>query len=700
MQARQPHSEKASKGAGRGWFLALVIFAALGVVGGWFWLREPTLREGTELSGLSPLATASDREVYANYAGSKSCQYCHQVEFDLWKNSHHGLAEREIQPDMDNAAFNPARSFKHGTQTSQAIAVNGDFKIVTLGFQTNIQPYRVERVIGHDPVRQFLTAAPGGRWQVHEASYDPRLNQWFDVYGDEDRKPGEWGHWTGGGMNWNSRCAECHNTRLRKHYDETTDTYHTTMAEMSVGCEACHGPLKKHVEWRRAHVFSKSKEPAFARLTPVQEMDTCGSCHARQDNLTGNFQPGDSFYDHYSLSILDSAERWYPDGQVKDEDYEFTSFLSSRMHQSGVTCQDCHNPHSMKARLPGNNLCLRCHNGSFPKAPVITAAEHTHHKSGGKGDECVGCHMPVTVYMQRQARHDHGMTIPDPLLSKQLGIPNACNRCHADKSDFWSLTYTEQWYGGKMNRHTRERAQWIAAAQKGEDSAKQYLLVMVTGTNESPYWRAVAGSLLWRWVNDPNAKAALVTALNNDFPPVREAAVRSLAEVEHPENIPALNQTLNDSARSVRVAGAWTLRATVDMQSRAGRELRSALDLDADQPTGQFHKAMLLFSRQQTEAALEHLQKAVVQDPFSPPLRYELGEVLAQMGRVAEGLETLSKAESLSPDDPQIPYACANILLKNGRYTEARAALNRALKVQPNFEPALELLQHLPSDNH
>jgi hypothetical protein len=201
VQANQPHSEKSTKIRGRGWFAALAILVVLGVVGGWLWLRQRALQDGTESSGTSPLPTASDREVYANYAGSRSCQYCHQVEFDLWKSSHHAFAEREIQPEMDNAAFDPARAFKHGTQTSQVDADNGDFKIVTLGFKTNIQPYRVERVIGHDPVGQFLTAAPGGRWQVHEASYDPQSNQWSDVYGDEDRKPGEWGHWTGGGMN-------------------------------------------------------------------------------------------------------------------------------------------------------------------------------------------------------------------------------------------------------------------------------------------------------------------------------------------------------------------------------------------------------------------------------------------------------------------------------------------------------------------
>jgi hypothetical protein len=200
--------------------------------------------------------------------------------------------------------------------------------------------------------------------------------------------------------------------------------------------------------------------------------------------LTGEFKPGDSFFDHFSLEILDESGRWYPDGQVKDEDYEFASFLGSRMMQSGVQCRDCHRAHSGE----GNALCLRCRQGKdpgFTNAPAINPAEHGHHKLNGKGGECTGCHMPVTVYMQRHPRHDHSFTIPDPLLTKELGIPNACNRCHADKSVDWAVKYAEQWYGAKMDRHTRERAQWIGAALRGEESAKAKLTGMLSGGTES-----------------------------------------------------------------------------------------------------------------------------------------------------------------------------------------------------------------------
>jgi predicted CXXCH cytochrome family protein len=628
---------------------------------------------------------------FSAYAGLESCRECHQVEYNLWKESHHALAERPLQAS-DQIAFNPSRSFKHGSDTTIARVENSQCQVVTRGLDDQVRPYPVVRVIGNEPLIQFLTPFPGGRYQVQEASYKPESNQWFFVYGDDIRNSGEYGHWTGRGMNWNSQCAECHNTDLHKNYDIVADNYHTAMAEMAVGCEACHGPMKAHNEWQKAHPHSTLSDPTISNLSPSRIVGLCGSCHSRNTDLTGNFKPGDSLYDHYSLDILDYSGHWYPDGQIKDEDYEFESFISSKMYQNGVTCLDCHNPHSAKNALQGNDLCMRCHNGSYPKAPKIDVVEHKH----GCSSDCIGCHMPVTVYMQQQPRHDHGFTIPDPLLTKELNIPNACNRCHTDKTTDWALKHTEQWYGTKMNRPTRERTQWIANVENGDAGAKDKMIGLLVDTNQSPYWQAVAATFLSQWDNDPAAQTALITALHNEHPLVRERAVRALEPVVGNTNVMAvLKLMLNDPLRNVRVATAWAMRSMVDMQSLAGQNLQRMLDLEADQPTGQYEEAMFMLSRQQPEDALPHLQKATAWDPISPPFLCAQAQVQDQLGQLDEALKTLDRAAKAVPDDPHIPYVRAEILERNGRYDDARIAANQALKIQPDFQPAAELLQDL-----
>src|SRR5262249_18395388 len=149
-------------------------------------------------------------------------------------------------------------------------------------------------------------------------------------------------------------------------------------------------------------------------------LDYCGFCHARRSDLTGDFKPGDNFNDHFHLATVDYSDVFYPDGQNREEDYEYTAFLGSRMNFRGVTCLDCHNPHSAKTILPGNWLGMRCHKGTYTNAPLIDPADHGRHKVYGyapdgkatnfdlmtydpktikeTGGECVNCHMPQTAY--------------------------------------------------------------------------------------------------------------------------------------------------------------------------------------------------------------------------------------------------------------------------------------------------------------
>src|SRR5690242_6782303 len=242
----------------------ILLVLTLGAGASIIWLALKAGRAGANQlvsHGANTPSQVSQTDSYADYGGLESCRECHETEYNQWKFSHHGLAERKPLPAMDDAAFIPARSFVIGTQKTSVFSTNGHYELITTGLHGSHETFAVERILADSPLRQMLIPFPGGRLQATEVAWDPRSNQWFDVYGNEDRKPGEWGHWTGRGMNWNSMCAVCHNTRLRKNYDAASDTYHTTMAENGVGCESCHGPMKDHNVWQRAHKGQSLPDP-------------------------------------------------------------------------------------------------------------------------------------------------------------------------------------------------------------------------------------------------------------------------------------------------------------------------------------------------------------------------------------------------------------------------------------------------------
>ena len=235
-------------------------------------------------------------------------------------------------------------------------------------------------------------------------------------------------HWTGRNQTWNYMCADCHSTNLRKNYNLAGDSYATTWSEINVSCESCHGPGSNHVTWAGVKSGPASESDANGLIVHLRrasgswvredsnpktlhwkgqtrtrtELETCAPCHSRRHPITSNYQPGQSFADSYVPSLLDSGV-YYADGQILEEDYEYGSFLQSKMHRLGVTCSDCHNPHSGKLASPNlNAVCGGCH---LPEK--FNTPEHHHHKAESTGAVCANCHMPSKTYMVVDARRDH-----------------------------------------------------------------------------------------------------------------------------------------------------------------------------------------------------------------------------------------------------------------------------------------------------
>lgn len=626
---------------------------------------------------------------------SATCRECHAEVFAAWSGTDHANANQLIASAELEAAFAAPQDNVAG-ETTYRMEVRADGHHVVVGAGTAHETdYRVHSVLGYHPSRQMLVETEEGRLQPVELTWDVEREEWFGVFGDEVRRPGEWGHWAGRGMNWNSMCAQCHMTGYQKNYDAATDHYASSWVEQGVSCIQCHGPTPPD------HGQPNAKPWRMERTASEQ---TCATCHARAEALTPEYEPGSDYHDHFRLTLPTEAATFWPDGQQRDEVFNWTSVKLSRMHHAGVSCMDCHDPHTSQTILPveNNALCMQCHDNpgrtmaaTGVTAPIINPTAHSRHSAGSTGNQCVSCHMPTTNYMQRSPRHDHGWLKPDPLMTKELGIPNACNRCHTDQSVDWAVAQADAWFGDKLDSRQRQRARAVAAAQAGAVDARRVLLELLEN-EDIPAWRATYWDLLARTPGEPTAAVRQLAeaALTDTDPLVRAAATRFLTG--DPQSASAIEAMLSDESRLVRFDAAWARPRAAARNPRWAAEFSAYLDLALDQPTGQLRQGQYLANLGRLNEAAAFTQRAAEWDRYSAGIHVVHAQVLQAVGDARGAANSFYRAAQLAPDDGDAMFRAGLAYAEAGMMAEAENALQQAVQRTPSLDRAwynLGLLQ-------
>jgi Tfp pilus assembly protein PilF len=500
-------------------------------------------------------------------------------------------------------------------------------------------------------------------------------------------------------------CADCHSTELQKNYQPDTDSYETQWAEISVGCEACHGPGTKHIAWAELPETARSASDdglvvQTSGISNGQQVDLCAPCHSRRSML------GD--YTHLQQDLLDTEMPrlleeglYHADGQILDEVYVYGSFVQSKMYASDVRCSDCHNVHTIKLLQEGNGLCLQCHQASV----YDSKNHHFHKKEGEKGEpvrttegkvifevgsgaECVQCHMPGRIYMVNDYRPDHSIRIPRPDLSVRLGTPNSCNRCHIDKTNEWSAEYTRKWYGSKQKYHYGTT---LSAARAGKPQAREELIHIVSDNLASTLVRATALSLLGSYQDD-DVIALFKQALESDKPILRRTALIYLPLLSPERHMQMAGPLLDDPTRGVRIEAARTLtRIPADLLDRrwqdrfnlALKEFQATALYSADFAASRLNLGALASYKGQPDKAEEHFKKAIAINRDFHTARTNLAVLYSRRGKHDLAEEQLRKALDVNPDLANVHYSLGLLLSEQKQYEEAAEHLARAVAGMP-----------------
>lgn len=356
----------------------------------------------------------------ASFVGSAACQGCHAEAFVSWQDSWHS---KIVRP-------------KKGAILREAVekwATDGSSAGPTIGNVTG-QSFTLEDV-------QYVV---GSRWKQRYLVKNEQTGNLQFMNMQFNRSIGKWEKY-GQKNDWNTQCATCHTTgyRITAYDEQAGKTLKSEFVEMSVGCEACHGPAS-------AHVASKSKADIFnpANVDVQAQSRVCGYCHIRLENekwKTAQGAPREDFPAPAlgkSYIAGDDWTKWYPHEAVIpgvqaddpiDKEYagdlkglfktdehakttgvfeeakhhqEYQGFIQSAHYKTaGMSCITCHSPHAGQGKLKKipQKACGSCHDPSYTvekympntgqTAGNLFVRSHTFNKTprqGGPGAESMG----------------------------------------------------------------------------------------------------------------------------------------------------------------------------------------------------------------------------------------------------------------------------------------------------------------------
>lgn len=642
----------------------------------------------------------------ATYIGDTSCIQCHSKETKAWQGSHHDLAmkvadENSVKADFNNTTFN------YNGIISTFYKKDGKFMVKTDGEDGKLHDFEIAYTFGIYPLQQYMIKFPKGKVQVLDPTWDNRSKEeggqrWYHIRKDENITAGDPVHWTGPNMNWNYMCADCHSTNLKKNYDVETKSYHTTYDSINVSCEACHGPASKHLAWtsnKELNVSNYGFPLSFKKKTKAwreesitlkkfiqtQELNVCAKCHSRRTQLDDNFIAGNDFHAHHLPVNLDDG-LYFPDGKIQDEVYVYNSFVQSTMYEKGVTCTDCHDPHSLERKAVGDKVCFSCH-----QSDVYTLTSHHKHQEGSTGSSCISCHMPARTYMGIDSRNDHSFRVPRPDISVEIeNIPNACNLCHTDKNATWAMGSMKKWYG-KIPKGKQNFAHALQDLRNNMKEAPKGLYSILT-SDAPTIAKATATGYLGNYPSTQTYTTTVQMSRNKDVM-IRRAAIQALESFPPQVKVKHLFAALSDSMKIVRMEAARQLVSMPIGQLDEKRkkiflkvldEYEKILLFTAERPESQLSLALFYEGKALDVKAENAYKEALVLQSLFVPAYVNYSHFLVSKGRNDEAYKLLKKGIEKLPEIGILYHALGLWYVRNKENDKAVTALKYAVKLEPD----------------
>ena len=370
----------------------------------------------------------------AHFVGSSKCVECHDKKHADWSHSRHPKMIQNIKknPSVVVADFSKLPKDANFLLRDAVYTVGGKFK----------QRFMMRKDLNGSEdyvLGNYQWNVQTQKWQ----GFKPWKYWYKDAYPHDNQE-----------LPTSRACDGCHFTG----YMSTQKR-----VESGISCEACHGPASEHVKNPESELYKASLSD------PVRQNEVCLQCHMRNrdkrlldQNMSSiygdardypmGYEAGKSLAKYKMVAPFTmghETKEFYANGAAKKNRTQGNEFVHSMKGKHGITCINCHNPHTLEPtaeKNSGNALCMKCHSFGSPIGPhQKNLTSHTRHKEDSKGSLCVECHMPKVGRHTGKSpltvrSHMFGFTTPaETLKYKMPKETNACFSCHVKDRDMKTL---------------------------------------------------------------------------------------------------------------------------------------------------------------------------------------------------------------------------------------------------------------------
>jgi Tfp pilus assembly protein PilF len=287
-------------------------------------------------------------------------------------------------------------------------------------------------------------------------------------------------------------------------------------------------------------------------------------------------------------------------------------------------------------------------------------------------------------------RHDHSLRVPRPDMSVQLGTPNACNGCHADRDARWTAAQVKQWYGREPQGH-QNFAKAFAAVTTGAADAPAQLRAIAAEASHPAIVRATALAQLNGVLGKTSLDMIAAGARDRD-PLLRLAALQSLSGAPSEARVQHAAPLLSDPLRAIRIEAASVLApvpaAQLSAEQRAAFERASAEYVasqryNADRAEARVNLGTFYANRADPAGAEEEMKAAIRLDPLFAPAYVNLADLYRAFGRDADGEKILREGIRIAPNSAILHHTLGLVLVRLKRADAALGELERATVLEP-----------------